>query len=509
MSIVGKVTGFITQGVYSVATPFHPFGGAVDIIVVKQNDGSYRSTPWYVRFGKFQGVLKGAEKVVRIEVNGVEANFHMCLDNSGEAYFVREVDPDDDGEGIKESGSPERDDNSTEYSNFDSVSKDNDFFDEEADEFNHSDIEVRDERATLGVKRLERVESDADRIFYEFQDEQSSLEGSVDFSDYESTRYDNLESVKHALESENPSSEVVLVSVDGHILMAPISSSVDAENVQLSTPQFHLGPGEGTEDFDGGDDSWTSDYLTQLDTSTHEVSNENINKETLSCKNDLEPCESDGEHLNHVQDLDNQDKDVCVENSSESTSRRFNRTDVFKSCLELTELSVRSENDDHEIMSPSVESLDDTSQKSPLSPLVNDKPEEQENLEISRDVDDLLSPHDTENPSSVSSPVLQVEAATHERNTYDADHTGSDSMPVQFVSSDQESLKQVEVDPTVETINCGEESPDSDASKRDHVELHTSASIGDTISDTITSKIFTFCNSKIEAPTCLILVILD
>ncbi|KAL0347255.1 UNVERIFIED_CONTAM: Phosphatidate phosphatase PAH1 [Sesamum calycinum] len=98
MDVVGKVSSFITQGMYSVATPFHPFGGAVDIIVVKQQDGTFRSTPWYVRFGKFQGVLKGAEKVVRIEVNGVEANFNMYLDNSGEAYFVREVYPvrDDD-----------------------------------------------------------------------------------------------------------------------------------------------------------------------------------------------------------------------------------------------------------------------------------------------------------------------------------------------------------------------------------------------------------------------------
>ncbi|KAL8508913.1 hypothetical protein ACS0TY_016205 [Phlomoides rotata] len=500
MSIVGKVTGFITQGVYSVATPFHPFGGAVDIIAVKQNDGTYRSTPWYVRFGKFQGVLKGAEKVVRIEVNGVEANFHMCLDNSGEAYFVREVDPDDDGESIKDSESIDggRDDNSTEYSNFESVSKDNDFFDEEADEFNHGDIEVRDERATLGVKRLERVESDVDRIFYEFQDEQSSLEGSVDFSDYDSSRYDNLESVRHTLESENPSSEVVLVSVDGHILMAPISSSVDAENVQLSTPQFHLGPGDGAEEFDGGDDSWTSDYLTQLDTSAHGVTTGNICKETLSCKTDLEACESDGEHLNHVpeaQDLANQDKDPCVENRSGSTSSRFKR-DVFKSCLELTEFSVQSANDDHENMSPSVESLDSTSQKSPLSPFVNDKPEE-ENLEISRDGDEL-SPHDSENPSSVSSPMLQVEAATHERNTFDMDHDGSDSMPVQFVSSDQESLKQVQVDPTVETINCGEVSPDSDASKKDHAELHTAESTGDTISDSLTRPEISLCGKLLQ-----------
>ena len=77
MNVVGKVGSFLSQGVYSVATPFHPFGGAVDVIVVQQQDGTFRSTPWYVRFGKFQGVLKGVEKVVRRIVNCVEAEFHV------------------------------------------------------------------------------------------------------------------------------------------------------------------------------------------------------------------------------------------------------------------------------------------------------------------------------------------------------------------------------------------------------------------------------------------------
>ncbi|ONK80498.1 uncharacterized protein A4U43_C01F18440 [Asparagus officinalis] len=95
MNVVGKVGSLISQGVYSFATPFHPFGGAVDIIVVEQEDGTYRSTPWYVRFGKFQGIIKGAEKLVTISVNGVDADFHMYLDHSGQAYFMREVEGSD------------------------------------------------------------------------------------------------------------------------------------------------------------------------------------------------------------------------------------------------------------------------------------------------------------------------------------------------------------------------------------------------------------------------------
>ncbi|XWS25632.1 hypothetical protein CRYUN_Cryun27aG0084600 [Craigia yunnanensis] len=92
MYAVGRLGSYISRGVYTVSAPFHPFGGAVDIIVVEQPDGSFKSSPWYVRFGKFQGVLKTREKVVSISVNGIEANFHMFLDHKGEAYFLREVD---------------------------------------------------------------------------------------------------------------------------------------------------------------------------------------------------------------------------------------------------------------------------------------------------------------------------------------------------------------------------------------------------------------------------------
>jgi len=68
MYAVGKFGSLISRSVYTVSGPFHPFGGAVDIVVVQQQDGSFKSSPWYVRFGKFQGVLKSREKVVNISV---------------------------------------------------------------------------------------------------------------------------------------------------------------------------------------------------------------------------------------------------------------------------------------------------------------------------------------------------------------------------------------------------------------------------------------------------------
>ncbi|XP_047968557.1 phosphatidate phosphatase PAH2-like [Salvia hispanica] len=98
MQAVGKLGSYISKSVYTVSGTFHPFGGAVDIIVVEQPDGSYKSSPWYVQFGKFQGVLKMKEKVVGISVNDVEADFNMHLDSKGEAFFLEDIEAAEEGE---------------------------------------------------------------------------------------------------------------------------------------------------------------------------------------------------------------------------------------------------------------------------------------------------------------------------------------------------------------------------------------------------------------------------
>ncbi|XP_009359431.2 phosphatidate phosphatase PAH2-like isoform X2 [Pyrus x bretschneideri] len=99
MYAVGRLGSYISRGVVQASGPFHPFGGAVDIIVVEQQDGSFKSSAWNVKFGKFQGVLKTKEKVVNINVNGEDASCHMYLDHKGEAYFLREVDAEE-GEAV-------------------------------------------------------------------------------------------------------------------------------------------------------------------------------------------------------------------------------------------------------------------------------------------------------------------------------------------------------------------------------------------------------------------------
>lgn len=239
MNVVGRFGSLISQGVYSVATPFHPFGGAVDIIAVEQPDGSYRSTPWYVRFGKFQGVLKGTEKVVTITVNGVDARFHMLLDNSGQAYFMRELVP---GSEDSTTGS------------------------EEEEAINEPEPPARSKSdGDLYIGPCDRLGSQ--ELNVEHQEKQTREE-------FESYGYGRLEEAEDLpKQADGVNSEVVLVSVDGHVLTAPISSTEEGtEDVQLSDPQFHLGPGQSSSgDFSRSDEVWEAGIIGDLYISQEKV----------------------------------------------------------------------------------------------------------------------------------------------------------------------------------------------------------------------------------------------
>lgn len=69
--------------------------GAIDVIIIRQEDGSYKCSPFHVRFGKL-GVIRSRERIVDIEINGQQCDLHMKLGDAGEAYFVEEIE--DDGE---------------------------------------------------------------------------------------------------------------------------------------------------------------------------------------------------------------------------------------------------------------------------------------------------------------------------------------------------------------------------------------------------------------------------
>jgi len=63
MSIIGKVLESV-KTIYSEINPA-TLSGAIDVIVVKQKDGTYTCSPFHVRFGKM-GVLRSKEKVVSV-----------------------------------------------------------------------------------------------------------------------------------------------------------------------------------------------------------------------------------------------------------------------------------------------------------------------------------------------------------------------------------------------------------------------------------------------------------
>ncbi|KAK5080356.1 lipin Ned1 [Exophiala xenobiotica] len=67
--------------------------GAIDVIVIEQEDGSLACSPFHVRFGKFQ-LLRPSEKKVEFRVNGQKQDYAMKLGEGGEAFFVFETQHD-------------------------------------------------------------------------------------------------------------------------------------------------------------------------------------------------------------------------------------------------------------------------------------------------------------------------------------------------------------------------------------------------------------------------------
>lgn len=81
------------QFFYSTLNPA-TLSGAIDLIVVEQPDGSYMSTPFHVRFGKY-GVFNSNEKYVDITINGEEIDLKMKLGENGVAFFAEQTQETD------------------------------------------------------------------------------------------------------------------------------------------------------------------------------------------------------------------------------------------------------------------------------------------------------------------------------------------------------------------------------------------------------------------------------
>lgn len=93
MNYVGQLAGQVLVTVKELYKGINQatLSGCIDVVVVRQQDGSYQCSPFHVRFGKL-GVLRSKEKVIDIEINGSAVDLHMKLGDNGEAFFVEETE---------------------------------------------------------------------------------------------------------------------------------------------------------------------------------------------------------------------------------------------------------------------------------------------------------------------------------------------------------------------------------------------------------------------------------
>uniref|UniRef100_A0A671N2L4 phosphatidate phosphatase n=1 Tax=Sinocyclocheilus anshuiensis TaxID=1608454 RepID=A0A671N2L4_9TELE len=97
MNYVGQLAGQVFVQVKELYRGLNPatLSGCIDVIVVRQPDGTLQCSPFHVRFGKM-GVLHSREKVVDIEINGEPVSLHMKLGENGEAFFVKATESDEE-----------------------------------------------------------------------------------------------------------------------------------------------------------------------------------------------------------------------------------------------------------------------------------------------------------------------------------------------------------------------------------------------------------------------------
>ncbi|XP_077470434.1 phosphatidate phosphatase LPIN2 [Stigmatopora argus] len=93
MNYVGQLAGQVLVTVKELYKGINQatLSGCIDVVVVRQRDGTYQCSPFHVRFGKL-GVLRSKEKVIDIEVNGEAVELQMKLGDNGEAFFVQETE---------------------------------------------------------------------------------------------------------------------------------------------------------------------------------------------------------------------------------------------------------------------------------------------------------------------------------------------------------------------------------------------------------------------------------
>ncbi|KAL4787463.1 Lipin/Ned1/Smp2-domain-containing protein [Aspergillus varians] len=88
MQYVRSISGSVSKTWNSINPA--TLSGAIDVIVIEQEDGTLACSPFHVRFGKFS-LLRPYEKKVEFKVNDVKQEYAMKLGEGGEAFFVFET----------------------------------------------------------------------------------------------------------------------------------------------------------------------------------------------------------------------------------------------------------------------------------------------------------------------------------------------------------------------------------------------------------------------------------
>jgi phosphatidate phosphatase LPIN len=88
MQYVRSISGSVSKTWNSINPA--TLSGAIDVIVIEQEDGSLACSPFHVRFGKFS-LFRPSEKKVEFKVNNIKQNYSMKLGEGGEAFFVFET----------------------------------------------------------------------------------------------------------------------------------------------------------------------------------------------------------------------------------------------------------------------------------------------------------------------------------------------------------------------------------------------------------------------------------
>ena len=89
MQYVGRAFGSVanTWNSLNPAT----LSGAIDVIVIEQENGDLACSPFHIRFGKFS-LLRPSEKKVVCKINDEKVGYPMKVSDGGEAFFVFETD---------------------------------------------------------------------------------------------------------------------------------------------------------------------------------------------------------------------------------------------------------------------------------------------------------------------------------------------------------------------------------------------------------------------------------